>query len=131
MLTLLAIATQKLPGCWVLCGLDLLCMLGTYSGFHRERFLLLLFDILNCTGQREYHLWFENVRNKNAPVSRLRLGPTLGHWGSCLKQWLRHPLLGRVQEAWKVFRGVMLKWYLKPRVEHLNLLGSGLFEGAW
>ena len=26
---------------------------------------------------------------------------------------------------------VMLKWYLKPRVEQLNLLGSGLFEGDW
>ena len=27
----------------------------------------------------------------------------------------------------KCFRGVMLTWYLKPRVDYLNLLGSGLF----
>ena len=31
----------------------------------------------------------------------------------------------------KFFRKMMLKWYLKPMVKQLNLLGLGLFEEAW
>ena len=50
MLIFLVIATQELPRCWFLCGLNESCMLGTYSGSHEERFLLFLVDILNCTG---------------------------------------------------------------------------------